>query len=57
MRGRLWLGKTVPSYRMAIEDEISSWKAFVNSLCEKDRAAFEVLMDPAEATQWRLGVS
>ena len=38
------MGKTVPSYRMTIEDEISNWKAFVNSLCEKDREAFEVLI-------------
>jgi len=39
------LGKTVESYRMAIEDEIQRWKGFANALRRGDREAFEALMD------------
>jgi hypothetical protein len=39
------MGKTVESYRMAIEDEISRWKGFANALRREDREAFETLMD------------
>ena len=40
------MGKTVPSYRMALEDEIHRWKAFRNSLTsDEDKAAFDELMD------------
>lgn len=39
------MGKTVESYRMAIEDEIQTWKGFVNALRIGDRDAFEALMD------------
>jgi hypothetical protein len=39
------LGKTVESYRMAIEDEIQRWKGFANALRSTDREAFETLMD------------
>ena len=28
----LYMGKTVPSYRMALEFEISGWKGFRNAL-------------------------
>jgi len=40
------MGKTVPSYRMALENEIYHWKSFRNALAgEDDKAAFDVLMD------------
>jgi hypothetical protein len=39
------MGKTVESYRMAIEDEIQTWKGFANALRVADRDAFEALMD------------
>ena len=39
------MGKTVESYRMAIEDEIQRWKGFANALRTGDREAFETLMD------------
>jgi len=39
------LGKTVPSYRLALEDEISRWKGFRNALREEDAHVFDELMD------------
>jgi hypothetical protein len=39
------MGKTVESYRMAIEDEINRWKSFAKALRTEDREAFEALMD------------
>lgn len=39
------MGRTVESYRMALEDEISRWKRFSKALRKEDREAFEVLMD------------
>ena len=39
------MGKTVESYRMALEDEISTWKGFERALRIDDRKAFEALMD------------
>ncbi len=40
------MGKTVPSYRMALEDEIYRWKNFRNALPnEEERAAFDDLAD------------
>jgi len=40
------MGKTVPSYRMALEDEIGRWKNFRNGLAnEEEMQAFDVLMD------------
>jgi len=39
------MGKTVESYRMALEDEIRRWKGFANALRSEDREAFEMLMD------------
>ena len=42
------MGKTVPSYRLALEDEIAMWKSFRNALqTAKEREAFDVLMDLA----------
>ena len=40
------MGKTVPSFRMALEFEIERWKGFRKALdSEEDREAFEELMD------------
>jgi hypothetical protein len=39
------LGKTVESYRMALEDEIRRWSGFEKALRSTDRDAFEQLMD------------
>jgi hypothetical protein len=39
------MGKTVESYRMALEDEIRRWKGFAKALRSEDREAFETLMD------------
>jgi hypothetical protein len=39
------MGKTVESYRMALESEINRWSGFARALCKPDREAFEELMD------------
>jgi hypothetical protein len=40
------MGKTVPSYRNALEFEIQRWKGFRKALgSEEDREAFDELMD------------
>ena len=39
------MGKTVESYRMALEDEITRWKGFEKALRTEDREAFEAIMD------------
>ena len=39
------MGKTVESYRMALEDEIHGWNGFAKALRTEDREAFEALMD------------
>jgi hypothetical protein len=40
------MGKTVPSYRMALEFEIERWKGYRKALVAKeDQEAFEELMD------------
>ena len=39
------MGKTVESYRMAIEDEITRWNGFGKPLRIEDKAAFDSLMD------------
>ena len=39
------MGKTVESYRMALESEISRWNGFVRALRKDDREAFEEMMD------------
>ena len=40
------MGKTVPSYRMALEFEIEGWKSFRKALqSEEEREAFDWLMD------------
>jgi hypothetical protein len=39
------MGKTVESYRMALEDEVHRWSGFEKALRTEDRQAFEALMD------------
>ena len=39
------MGKTVESYRMALESEISRWNGYARALRKEDREAFEELMD------------
>jgi hypothetical protein len=39
------VGKTIESYRIALEDEICRWKGFAYALRVEDRVAFEALMD------------
>ena len=39
------MGKTVESYRMALEEEISTWKGFAKALRIDDKEAFDALMD------------
>jgi hypothetical protein len=39
------MGKTVESYRIALEAEISRWNCFAKALRKDDREAFEELMD------------
>jgi hypothetical protein len=39
------MGKTVPSYRIALEDEIQRWSSFAKALRNDDLIAFEQLMD------------
>jgi hypothetical protein len=39
------MGRTVESYRIALEDEISRWKGFAKALRTEDHEAFDALMD------------
>jgi hypothetical protein len=39
------VGKTVESYRMALESEINRWNGFARALRKDDREAFDELMD------------
>ncbi len=39
------MGKTVESYRMALEDEINRWSSFGKALRIEDKQAFDALMD------------
>jgi hypothetical protein len=39
------MGKTVESYRMALEEEIRRWSGFSKALRSVDKEAFEELMD------------
>jgi hypothetical protein len=39
------MGKTVETYRMALEDEIRRWNGFTKALRSEERQAFETLMD------------
>lgn len=39
------MGKTVESYRIAVENEINRWNGFAKALRSEDRAAFDAVMD------------
>ncbi len=39
------MGKTVESYRIALESEINRWNSFARALSKDDKEAFEELMD------------
>ena len=39
------MGKTVKSYRMALDREVQRWSGFARALRKEDRAAFDRLMD------------
>jgi hypothetical protein len=39
------MGKTVESFRIALESEISRWSGFARALRKPDREAFDGLMD------------
>jgi hypothetical protein len=39
------MGKTVESYRIALEDEVQRWNGFNKALRSDDKEAFEQLMD------------
>ncbi len=39
------LGKTVASYRMALDRELQRWSGFARALRSEDREAFDQLMD------------
>ncbi len=41
----LSMGRTVESYRLALEDEIRRWTGFERALRSSDRDAFEQMMD------------
>jgi hypothetical protein len=44
--GLVGLGKTVPAYRLALEFEINTWRAFRRALTsDEDKQAFEAIMD------------
>lgn len=39
------MGKTVESYRTALEDEICGWKGFAKTLRTEDREAFDTVIN------------
>jgi hypothetical protein len=39
------LGKTVESYRMALDREVQRWSSFARALRKEDRVVFDNLMD------------
>ncbi len=39
------MGRTVESYRIALEDEIRRWNGFAKALRSDDKAAFDALID------------
>ncbi|HUY01308.1 MAG TPA: hypothetical protein VMV49_17235 [Candidatus Deferrimicrobium sp.] len=41
------MGRTIPSFRLALEQEIVQWQHFRKALRPKDRAIFDKLLDKA----------
>jgi hypothetical protein len=50
------MGKTVPSYRMALEFEINKWKGFRKALLDdEEKQAFDEIMDIARINAMAAG--
>jgi len=49
------VGKTVESYRMALESEINRWNGFVRALRKSDREAFDELKDMCRKSAMAVG--
>jgi len=50
------MGKTVPSYRMALEFEINRWKGFRKALsADEGKEAFDEIMDMARTNAMAAG--
>ena len=43
------MGEPVKSYRLALDDEIRRWDGFAKALRNKDREAFDALMDASRS--------
>jgi len=39
------LGRTIPSYRLVLEEEVKAWRGFQDALRAPDREVFENLLD------------
>ena len=39
------MGRTIPSYRVALEEEVKAWRGFQDALRAPDREVFENLLD------------
>ena len=39
------MGRTIPSYRVALEEEVKAWKGFQDALRTPDREIFENMLD------------
>jgi hypothetical protein len=39
------MGRTIPSFRLALEMEIAEWSPFLNALDKKDRKLFDDMFD------------
>lgn len=51
------MGRTVPSYRMVLENEIKKWEGFLKALRKEDREAFEELMNSCRSYASAAGAS
>jgi hypothetical protein len=49
------MGKTIESYRMTLESEISRWNSFARALRIQEREAFEALMDVCRSYAFAAG--
>jgi len=49
------VGKTVPSYRIVLEEEISGWRGFAKALRREDLLVFEGLMDMCRSNAMAAG--
>ena len=49
------MGKTVPSYRMALEFEMNRWKNFRKTLLDDEKQAFDEIMDIARINAMAAG--